>query len=148
MDILTVADCHGQLHEDKLLETLAGRTPDVIFFLDDNDANDIECVQANIKNVNMYGVIGNHDYRDILKDYGIEDLHMKIVNFDGFLIGGCGGTVKYKSDSSKLMFTNEESENLFASFPKCDILITHDRPCFRAEKQQKEKQEEKPLTLF
>lgn len=149
MNILTVADCHGQLQENRLLETLAGRTPDVIFFLGDNDAGDIECVQASVKNVPMYGVIGNHDYLDILKDYSIEDLHMKIVSFDGFLIGGFGGTIKYKCDSSRLMFTNEESENLFAGFPKCDIMITHDRPCFRVEKHEEElEQEEKPLTLF
>ena len=101
MEILTVADCHGQLREEKLLETLSGRTPDVIFFLCDNEANDIECVQENVKNVQMFGVVGNHDRMDILDDYGIENLHRKIVNFNGFLIGGFGGTIRYKNDAQQ-----------------------------------------------
>jgi len=149
MEILTVADCHGQLREAKLLETLNGRIPDVVFFLGDNAANDIECIQNNLKNVQMFGIIGNHDYLDILDDYGIENLHRKVVNYDGILIGGFGGTIKYKEDSSRLLFTNEESEELLAGFPKVDILITHDRPCFRVEKQKAmPEQEEKPLTWF
>ena len=149
MDILTAADCHGQLKQERLTETLAGRTPDVIFFLGDNEANDIECVQDVLKGVPMFGVIGNHDCLNILDDYGIENLHRKVINYDGFLIGGFGGAIKYKEDSSRLMFTNEESEELLNRFPQVDILITHDRPCFRVRKQKTvSEQEEKQLTLF
>lgn len=134
MNVLTVADCHGHLTKSDIAETLAGRKPDVIFFLGDNEAEDIELVKETVKDTAMYGVVGNHDYINILKDHGIEDLHGKTVLFDGFRIGGFGGTIKYKDDCSRLMFTNEESESLMAYFPKCDILITHDKPCFQKAK--------------
>ena len=148
MDILTVADCHGQLRERDLLKTLSGRKPDAVFFLGDNDADDIECVQEYVKKIPMFGVIGNHDYLNILEDYHIENLHRKVVNYDGFLLGGFGGTIKYKEDSSRLMFTNEESESILAGFPKVDILITHDRPCFQSEKIKTMPEQEEPMTLF
>ena len=151
MEILTVADCHGRLRESELLKTLDGRKPDVIFFLGDNEYNDIECVKENLKGIQMFGVIGNHDELDILERYEIENLHRRVINFDGFLIGGFGGTVKYKNDSSRLLFTNQESEELMNGFPQVDILITHDKPCFRTVKHKEEKeqkQEEFPKTLF
>ena len=149
MEILTVADCHGRLGESELLETLDGRKPDVIFFLGDNEYNDIECVKTNLKDVQMFGVIGNHDELDILERCRIENLHRRVINFDGFLIGGFGGTVKYKNDSSRLLFTNQESEELMNGFPQVDILITHDKPCFRVEKKSDISEQEKPdKTLF
>lgn len=151
MEILTVADCHGRLRESELLETLDGRKPDVIFFLGDNEYNDIECVKENLKGIQMFGILGNHDSPDILERTEIENLHLKIVSYDGFLIGGFGGSIRYKNDSSHLLFTNEESEELLKDFPYADILITHDKPCFRTVKHKEEKeqeQEEIPKTLF
>lgn len=128
MDILIVTDCHGKLHESRLHETLNGRKPDVIFYLGDNTANDIECVQDNLTGVPAFGLLGNHDYLEVLKEHGIEDLHGRVVEFNGYRIGGFGGSIRYKDDSTKLMFSDEECISVMEQMPACDILITHDKP--------------------
>lgn len=133
MNALIVSDTHGKLTQKKLDDFLFKRKPDVIFILGDLSEEDIEVLQTfeKTKDVAMYGVIGNHDEIHLLKDHGITDLHLKTVKIGDYTVGGFGGSLKYKNDASYLMYTNEMSEAALKLLAPCDILLTHDKPCFK-----------------
>lgn len=141
LTVMTIADCHGMLmrkEPEKALEE--NPCPDVVFFLGDNFACDIEAVLELLPEsiTQIYGITGNHDftdalmpYRDRITDLG-EDalLSQKLMLPEGVSISGLSGSIRYKQDSCYSMLTNEESEQIMAEKPQCDILITHDKPCF------------------
>lgn len=130
---MAIADTHGKLMQKVLIAQLAKTIPDVVFFLGDVFYSDIEAVMdcKELANIPKVGIIGNHDSHDILKEFGIGDLHLKTTEICGYKVGGFGGSIKYKDDISYLMYTNKQSEEVLANFEPCDILITHDKPCFK-----------------
>lgn len=149
MKILIVTDTHGNLMQRELKEVLGGNVPDVVFILGDLSADDIDvlCDYQVLKEVPMYGVVGNHDSLSLLIDNGITDIHLKTVTVGGYTVGGFGGSLRYKSGDYYLMHTNEESEELLNTLPPCDILLTHDKPHF-VKAYQEETEEDKKLSAF
>lgn len=132
--VMTVADCHDKLTEREVREQMdASGNIDAVLFLGDNSAGDIECVLSVIPDgIPCYGITGNHDNKDLLKNngqWGIKDLHCRVDKGE-ISIGGFGGSIKYKEDTHHLMFTNAESIEMLSDMPYADILITHDKPCF------------------
>lgn len=133
---LVVADCHGSLTPEELSAFLDDRVPNVVFLLGDNFEDDLEIVKRNFqgKETDIFGIEGNHDFHGTLQEHGIANLHCRAIEWNGIKIGGFSGSIRYKEDSRYVMYTNKESENLIRNLPECDILLTHDFPCFRKTK--------------
>ena len=141
LDVMTIADCHGKLMQKEIQEVLgANPTPNVVFFLGDNFPSDIEAALEVIpKSVKwIFGVTGNHDAKDALERYSDRILDVNkgsystggMVSSDDYSVCGLSGSIRYKDDDYYSMLSNEESESIMANKPWCDILITHDKPCF------------------
>lgn len=133
LDVMTIADCHGNLMQREIICALGEKSPDVVFFLGDNFPNDIEAVLDVVpRNIRMFGVAGNHDFKDVLSPYNsrIFDVNAAFCAADDYSVGGLAGSIRYKEDAYYAMLTNEESEAVMKKIPKVDILITHDKPCF------------------
>lgn len=131
MIALMIADTHGNLSSQELDDVLGGRTPDVVVLLGDHSAEDIQIIHNAplTRGAKKIGVVGNHDAKNLLVDNGIEDIHLKTVEINGVVIGGFGGSHKYKDDSDYYMLhTHEQSQTLLANMPPVDILICHDMP--------------------
>lgn len=73
-----------------------------------------------------FGVLGNHDVGINLSEFGIQDVHKKVVVYNGIKIGGFRGCLKYKE--SDYMYTEDESNEFANSFPYVDILLLHAGP--------------------
>jgi len=131
MMVAVISDTHGNLRQMKMREVIQSK-PDVIFLLGDVAPDDFSTIRSYsfFKDVPMFGVVGNHDDPPVLERHGITDLHLNVVNFNGFNLGGYGGAIKYKNDDYFLLHTNAESERELEELPKCDILLCHDKPCF------------------
>ncbi len=132
MNILIVADTHGKLQE-KHLKPAFGKKIDAVFCLGDVFPEDLKLIQSceMLKETPKFGVIGEEDEHSVLKKYQIQDLHLKTTVLNGYRIGGFGGSLRFKDDLSGLMYTNPQSEEVLDGFDKCDILLTHDMPCFK-----------------
>lgn len=145
LKVMTIADSHGKLMQKDVKEVLDNNAyPDVVFFLGDNFPSDIEAALEVIpKSVKwIFGVTGNHDAKDALAPYSKRILDVSeasyatgnMVSSDDYCVGGLSGSIRYKDDDYYSMLTNEESERIMDSKPWCDILITHDKPCFNVPK--------------
>ena len=133
--IVTIADCHGSLMQRELKDII--ELPDIVFLLGDNFHSDLETVFDFFANrfsgekISFIGVTGNHDEKNLLKEFKkITNIHRNIFCCKNLKIGGFSGSIKYKPDNYYTMFTNEESEQQLSELPDCDLLITHDKPCF------------------
>ena len=138
INAVTVADCHGSLTQRELKEKIS-EAPDIVFLLGDNSEDDIEAVLEFFnsaypnKEISYIGITGNHDGKSLLHDsfsYRVTDLHRNLMMYNDVRIAGFGGSIRYKPDDYYTMFSNEESEQMMSALPCCDLLITHDKPCF------------------
>ncbi len=134
LNVLSVADSHGKLMQKDLKNTLySSPTPDIVVLLGDNAPDDLEAVLDVLpEDMPIYGVEGNHDEKGVLQRYNrILDVNGRcIASSPSCVIGGLSGSIKYKDSDYYAMLTNEESEQVMKNMPHCDILITHDKPCF------------------
>ena len=73
------------------------------------------------------GVHGNHDDGDEFDDLGIEDLHLRVVELGGRLIGGFAGSHRYRP-GGRYMWSQEEAAAALEGFPAVDVLIAHSPP--------------------
>lgn len=74
-----------------------------------------------------FGVYGNHDDGcSYLEDFGIVNVHNKVVEFNGLKVGGFQGCLKYNARS--IQYTEEEAKAFADTFPYVDILILHAGP--------------------
>lgn len=137
LNVITVADSHGNLRRDDIMNPLhTGNLPDAVFLLGDNFVSDLETVLDIVpESIPIYGVVGNHDQKDLLADFpriknvnGICTAPKSIA--DDYTIAGLSGSIRYKSDDYYAMLTNEESEQAMSRIPYADILLAHDKPCF------------------
>lgn len=137
--VMTIADSHGKLMQKDIIAALnENAMPDYVFLLGDNAVDDIEAVLEVFKDkgVPILGVAGNHDKKTILEQFGrIEDIHGRQISTNGIAVGGLSGSIKYKDDDYYALLTNEESEAVMREMPPCDILLTHDKPCFNEPKE-------------
>ena len=101
MKILVVADTHGELQPHQLPQETLFIKPDGIFLLGDVFINDIELLKQFYPTVSMLGVGGNHDKWDLLKSANVQDIHGRVVRWNGLYIAGfdafperCNGTIE------------------------------------------------------
>lgn len=73
-----------------------------------------------------FGVYGNHDSGRYFESVGIQNLHLKTVNFNQQVWGGFQGCLKYKEGD--LLYTEEQAESFASTFPRVDILLLHAGP--------------------
>lgn len=130
---MVVTDSHGKLmyrDVDNVLDEYG--VPDVVFLLGDNRAMDLEVLRDNgrLKNVQFYGIIGNHEAPNTLADYEVPNLHLNTVSINGCIVGGFSGSLRYKEDSTHVLWTQEECSELLSTMESCDILLTHTKPEF------------------
>jgi len=127
--MLVIADTHDCIMADEFcfLENAKNKY-DVCLLLGDISAEDIGHIKANVKNVPIFGVLGNHDTYGLLEKYEIKNLHLKTEEVSGISIAGFEGSRKYK-DSDSPMFGAIKSLKLSRKIPKANILISHDAPC-------------------
>ncbi|MBI5953140.1 MAG: metallophosphoesterase family protein [Chloroflexi bacterium] len=93
-----------------------------------------------VLNVPMYYVPGNHDPRSSQADAeGGSNIDLKTVRFNKFLIGGLGGSIRYRPDGVNQYTQAEAYLRAFALLPRLalnrlqygralDILISHSPP--------------------
>lgn len=138
LKVVTIADCHGSLKPEEL-DKIAEQ-PDLVFLLGDNDASDIQLItdffKKNSPDSVMVGITGNHDTRKLLQDIDFEakirDIHRSVIKCLDVRIGGFSGSIRYKPNPNDYysMYSNEEGKAMLSELPDCDILITHDKPCY------------------
>ena len=131
MRVLIVTDTHGALRVSDFPEETYFDLPDAIFILGDVYKNDIALTKKLYPTVKMMGVGGNHDPWDLLTEMGVEDLHERVIKWRGLYIAGFGGSFKYKDSEYYMMHTQEEASKAMARMYECDLLLTHDQPCFK-----------------
>ena len=85
---LIITDTHGHIRNSlhTFLEDV--ENVDIIFTLGDIDFRDHEELKniKKIKDIPKFGVLGNHDYFNDLKNNGIESIHGKLITYNGIRI--------------------------------------------------------------
>jgi len=124
MKVFCIADRPPQ---QSISQTLK-ENPDVcaVFTLGDLDY----FMLRELENVHLpkFGVYGNHCSKTYFPDLGIENLHGKIVEFQGKTMLGIEGCERYKDDPHAALYTQEEMFEIMKDFPRVDIVITHAPP--------------------
>jgi uncharacterized protein len=99
---------------------------EAIFCLGDLDRAWIESLMS--LRLPRYGVHGNHDPDDVLRELEIEDLHLRRTQVAGGLtIAGFEGCVKYR-DGATHQYTQKEASKLARKLPAADVLLCHCPP--------------------
>jgi len=107
--------------------TMARQKPvDAVFCLGDLDRAWIESLM--LLGVPRYGVHGNHDPEDVLRELEIEDMHLRRTHVPGGLtIAGFEGCVRYRRDAP-YQYTQREATKLAKRLPGADVLLCHCPP--------------------
>lgn len=125
--ILAIADLHWDLSPEEL-HTLqsANQTCNLCICLGDIPLDQLRVIKRNV-NIPIIGVLGNHDIQDLLEDADIENAHGKVVEIQGLKIAGLSGVPKYTEQPHRILYTQEEAENLLKNISTvpADILISH-----------------------
>jgi uncharacterized protein len=121
MNILHYSDQHDTNVKELLNQA------DVLFCTGDLTMFDFLDVEETMKTKNCFGVYGNHCVPGYLERYGINNMHLRVLNFDGLKIGGFEGCLRYKEKGGP-QFTEEEAKIALSTFPGVDILLLHAPP--------------------
>jgi len=134
---LFITDTHSHLASnqkqfDMFLEDLPKM--DVIFFLGDIDYADFNTLKTYkwFFKTDKYGILGNHDYKNILKENGVTNLHKNRINVHGVSFVGMEGSIKYKNVDAP-MYTQEESIEIAKELSDADVFLTHDKAYIEGE---------------
>ena len=127
MKILIISDLHGTKYYEKLKDALENIDYDCICLLGDNLTYDMDIIERFKKDVKVIGILGNHDTKYFYKQsYSfVENVHNKIINYNGITFGGIEGSLKYKNVPNYAMYEYDEYVDFINNLPKCDILLTH-----------------------
>jgi uncharacterized protein len=102
------------------------RRVDAVFCLGDLDRAWIESLMS--LNIPRFGVHGNHDPSDLLKDLEIEDLHLRRTHLGhGFTVAGFEGCVEYQRGGTH-QYSQRKAGKLAKRLPGADVLICHCPP--------------------
>lgn len=122
--ILAIAD---RKPERSLREWVLETRPDLIVTLGDLDYFDLQELES-ISDILKIGVYGNHCSGRYFESLGIENMHLKTINFNGVVIGGFEGSVRYKMSQTAKMYDQEEVYELLKDFPYVDVMLCHAPP--------------------
>jgi Icc-related predicted phosphoesterase len=98
---------------------------DAVFCLGDLDRAWIESLMS--LDVPRFGVHGNHDPEDLLRDLEVEDLHLRRTQVGGLTVSGFEGCVRYGQNTLH-QYTQREASKLARRLPAADVLICHCPP--------------------
>jgi Icc-related predicted phosphoesterase len=101
------------------------RHVDAVFCLGDLDRAWIESLMT--LDVPRFGVHGNHDPADLLRDLEIEDLQMRRTQVGGMTVAGFEGCVQYQRGATH-QYTQREANKLARRLPAADVLLCHCPP--------------------
>ncbi|MBP9700124.1 hypothetical protein KBD71_02485, partial [Candidatus Woesebacteria bacterium] len=99
------------------------RTCDILITTGDLTYPDLSGILNETQKKPAFGVYGNHDSGQYLEELGIENLHLRRVEWNGLTLGGFQGCLRYKKGD--LQFSEEEAKDFYLSFPRVDILLLH-----------------------
>lgn len=134
LKVMTIADMHGHLSQTELFDVFcANPKPDMVILLGDNFPHDLNGILSVIPEpIQVYGIEGNHDKKGLLQEYPrIIPLDKTVIQGSNYTMAGLSGSIKYKPDDYYNLITTEESRKALGKLPVVDILITHDKPCFK-----------------
>jgi len=117
---------HFSDHFDAKLSELFDQA-DILISTGDLSYFDFTEIENRIYEKPSFGVYGNHDAPEYLERPGIQNVHLKVVEFNGMKIGGYQGCPRYK-DGGGPQFTQEEAIRHLGNFPAVDILLLHAAP--------------------
>jgi uncharacterized protein len=99
---------------------------DAVFCLGDLDRAWIESLMS--LDLPRYGVHGNHDPDDLLRDLEIEDLHLRRTQLGGGItVSGFEGCVRYRNGATH-QYSQREASKLVRRLPAADVLLCHCPP--------------------
>lgn len=127
ISLLIITDTHNCLTYEELEEKTKGKKFDACLLLGDLSDEDLYIIKNEIKNIPIYGVLGNHYGWDLYDKYNIENIHGKVIEINGIRIAGIQGGLKYKNANTAL-YTDQESVEIAKKIEPADILISHDSP--------------------
>jgi Icc-related predicted phosphoesterase len=124
--VYVIADIHSpdsfsmpELHPDDY---------DVLFTLGDIAPQTMDYILFMGRALPMYGILGNHDPAEIP---GLNNIHGKVVEFQGVKIGGFGGGPKYKDEPNQ--YEEKYVRAKVKKIPPVDIFISHAPPLFTSQ---------------
>jgi uncharacterized protein len=98
---------------------------DAIVLLGDLDAAWIESIAS--LSIPKFGVHGNHDAPEVLREAEVEDLHLRRTSLGGLTFAGFEGCVRY-SGEGEYQYTQKEGAKLVRRLPGADVLLAHCPP--------------------
>ena len=117
---------HYSDHKDDKLNEFFNQA-EILIATGDLSYFDFIDIENKIKDKPSFGVYGNHDAPEYLERLGIQNVHLKVVDFNGFKVGGYQGCPRYKHGGGP-QFTEDEAKRDLANFPQVDILLLHVAP--------------------
>lgn len=127
--MLIITDTHGYLPTD--IDKIRDLQYDACFLLGDIYQSDLDRLRSLLDLDKTYGIIGNHNYLNFLRDNGIRDIHGQVITVKDITFAGWGGSIKYKAPI-ELGFDGEfngiSSIEFAKTLPKVDVLLSHDSP--------------------
>lgn len=105
------------------VEELPITSCDLLIGLGDCTEESLLAIAAHLQHPPIVAVRGNHDPGWPLP-HPIQDLHTRAVEIAGLRLGGLGGCLRYKANTSH-QYDEEEYAAWCASLPPVDILLTH-----------------------
>lgn len=139
LDVLVLADTHGTLSDEKLRRSLK-TPPDMILILGDIYYQNLELFFSVLNSLKMtdipiLGILGNHDDKDLFSYFPrIKDMDGKreVLSVKGkeLSVAGLSGSIRYKYSDHYVLRTHKESVEILDPLESCDLLMTHDKPCF------------------
>ena len=123
MRVLALADKRPQIDPATMARQ---RRVDAVLCLGDLDRAWIESLMS--LDVPRFGVHGNHDPSDLLRDLEIEDLHLRRTRLgDGLTVAGFEGCVEYQRGGTH-QYSQKKASKLAKRLPGADVLICHCPP--------------------
>ena len=128
--LLFISDTHGHLQypaASEVIDPLYDMDIDAVICMGDIYEMELALAKtiADGMDVPIYGIPGNHEPKTAVSEFGIENIHGKVVEICGVKIAGIGGCPRYKNGDARLFITDEESVSLASNMGKADILVTH-----------------------
>jgi Icc-related predicted phosphoesterase len=123
MRILALADKRPPVDPAEMARQ---RRVDAVLCLGDLDRAWIESLMS--LHLPRFGVHGNHDPEDVLRDLEIEDLHLRRTRLTGGLTAvGFEGCVRYRTGGAH-QYTQKEARKMAKRLPAADVLLCHCPP--------------------
>nr|MCR5186183.1 metallophosphoesterase family protein [Clostridia bacterium] len=125
--LIVIADTHGCLKEDELVDFLLNNNSfDACILLGDHSNKDVSIILNHIDKNSIYALLGNHD-ANYIEEFDFKNLNGNIFTINSISIMGIQGSFRYKNEKFP-SFSQKESIEFLNPKEKVDILFSHDAP--------------------